>query len=139
VHEAFAEPVVFDPRPGLIAPKGPPPAIEEQPPDQRPEGAHVEWVPGYWSWDEDRGDFLWVSGIWRDLPPDRQWVPGYWNPVQGGYQWVSGFWSPVEQERLTYLPETPASIVAPEAAPGPAGMPFARSMARRSSVKLRHR
>jgi hypothetical protein len=119
VHEAFAEPVVFDPRPGLIAPKAPPAAIEEQPPDQRPEGTHVEWIPGYWSWDEDRNDFLWVSGIWRDLPPDRQWVPGYWNPVQGGYQWVSGFWSPVDQEQLTYLPETPASIDAGPNTPAP--------------------
>ena len=79
VHEAFAETVTFDPEPGIVVPKAPPAAIEELPPDQKPEGANVAWVPGYWGWDDERSDFLWVSGIWRDLPPGRQWVPGYWG------------------------------------------------------------
>ena len=38
----------------------------------------MAWIPGYWGWDDDRSDFLWVSGIWRNLPPGRQWMPGYW-------------------------------------------------------------
>ena len=79
VHEAFAETVTFDPEPGIVVPKAPPAAIEEVPPEQRPEGANVAWIPGYWGWDDERNDFLWVSGIWRALPPGRQWVPGYWG------------------------------------------------------------
>ena len=79
VHEAFAETVTFDPKPGIVATKAPPAAIEELPPDQKPEGANVAWIPGYWAWDDERNNFLWVSGIWRDLPPGRQWVPGYWG------------------------------------------------------------
>ena len=79
VHEAFAETVTFDPEPGIVVPKAPPAAIEEMPPEQRPEGANVAWIPGYWAWDDERTDFLWVSGIWRALPPGRQWVPGYWG------------------------------------------------------------
>jgi hypothetical protein len=79
VHEAFAETVSFDPEPGIVVPKAPPVAIEEVPPEQRLEGANVAWIPGYWAWDDERKDFLWVSGIWRDLPPGRQWVPGYWG------------------------------------------------------------
>ena len=84
VHEAFAETVTFDPEPGIVVPKSPPAAIEELPPDQKPEGANVAWIPGYWAWDDERNDFLWVSGIWRDLPPGRQWVPGYWGQSEKG-------------------------------------------------------
>src|SRR5581483_1636341 len=87
VHEAFAEPVVFDPQPRPIVPKAPPPPIDELPPDQKPEGDQVQWIPGYWSWDDERDDFIWISGLWRLPPPGRQWVPGYWNQVEGGYQW----------------------------------------------------
>ena len=79
VHEAFAETVTFDPEQGIVVPTAPPAAIEELPPDQKPEGANVAWIPGYWGWDDERSDFLWVSGIWRALPPGRQWVPGYWG------------------------------------------------------------
>ena len=60
------------------------------PPDQKPAGQNIQWIPGYWSWDVSRGDFIWISGIWREPPPNNQWVPGYWHQVDGGYQWVSG-------------------------------------------------
>src|SRR4051812_10323958 len=46
VHEAFAELVAYDPRPGIIVPKAPPQPIEELPPDQKPEGRNVHWIPG---------------------------------------------------------------------------------------------
>src|SRR6185503_9924505 len=57
VHEAFAETITFDPQPGIVAPKAPPTAIEEVPPLQRPEGKNVNWIPGYWGWDDERNDF----------------------------------------------------------------------------------
>jgi len=110
VHEAFAETVTFDPEPGLVAPKAPPAAIEEAPPDQRPEGANVAWIPGYWAWDDERTDFLWVSGIWRALPPGRQWVPGYWGRSAGGAQWTSGYWADAKASEVEYLPEPPATV-----------------------------
>ena len=112
VHEAFAEPIVFDPKPGFMAPKAPPELVEELPPDQKPVGANVAWVPGYWSWDEDRENFLWVSGFWRALPPGREWVPGYWAEVTGGWQWVSGFWANAGGDGTEYLPEPPQSLEA---------------------------
>ena len=90
VHEAFALPVVNDPKPGLTVAKQPPAPVEEAPPDQKPAGQNVQWISGYWSWDASRDDFLWVSGVWREPPPGRQWVPGYWHQVEGGYQWVAG-------------------------------------------------
>ena len=110
VHEAFAETVTFDPEPGIVVPKAPPAAIEEVPPEQRLEGANVAWIPGYWAWDDERKDFLWVSGIWRDLPPGRQWVPGYWGKAGQGYQWTSGYWADAKVSEVQYLPEPPATV-----------------------------
>jgi hypothetical protein len=118
VHEAFAEPVIYDPRPGPVVPKPPPAPVEELPPDQKPEGANVQWIPGYWSWDESRNDYVWVSGIWRDVPPGRNWVPGYWSQVQGGYQWTPGFWESSDQNQIEYLPPPPPSLdTGPNTAP----------------------
>jgi len=117
VHEAFAETVTFDPRPGIVIPKTPPAAIEEIPPEQRPQGANVAWIPGYWAWDDERTDFLWVSGIWRALPPGRQWVPGYWGRASEGAQWTSGYWAAGEASELEYLPEPPATVEAGPNAP----------------------
>ncbi len=119
VHEAFAEPIVFDPKPGVVVPKAPPEQVEELPPDQRPAGAHVAWVPGYWSWDEDRDNYLWVSGFWRALPPGREWVPGYWAEVTGGWQWVSGFWANAADDETVYLPQPPETIEAGPSTPQP--------------------
>ena len=108
IHEAFAEAVAFNPEPGIVAPKAPPALIEEIPPDQKPEG-NVQWIPGYWYWDDERNDHIWVSGIWRVPPPGRQWVPGYWTPVGRGYQWISGYWSGAKTREMAYLPQPPES------------------------------
>jgi hypothetical protein len=109
IHEAFAGPVVFNPKPGVIVPKAPPAPIEELPPDQKPEG-DVIWINGYWWWDEERNDFIWISGIWRDPPPGMTWMPGYWTEVEGGSQWVSGHWQAADQEEVEFLPEPPQSL-----------------------------
>ncbi|AGA25514.1 YXWGXW repeat-containing protein [Singulisphaera acidiphila] len=119
VHEAFAEPVVFDPQAGPLIPKEPPPQVEELPPDQQPEGTNVQWIPGYWSWDDERRDYLWVSGIWRDVPPGRQWVPGYWNQAQGGFQWIAGAWVSSEQTQVEYLAAPPQSLEVGPNGPAP--------------------
>ena len=110
VHEAFAGTVTFNPEPGIIVDQAPPALIEEVPPEQRLEGDNVEWIPGYWAWDEDQNDFLWISGIWRNLPPGREWVPGYWAEVEGRHQWTSGYWEDSETSEVTYLPEPPRSV-----------------------------
>ncbi len=99
VHEAYATPLEFNPQPGLVIKKEPPPAIEEVPPDQRPDGDNVVWIPGYFAWDEDRGDFLWISGVWRNIPPGQTWVAGYWNKTDDGYQWTPGFWTGAKKRK----------------------------------------
>src|SRR5690348_9322316 len=48
VHEAFAEAVSATPEASEIIPREPPQPIEEQPPETRPDGENVVWLPGYW-------------------------------------------------------------------------------------------
>ncbi len=110
VHEAFAASVSFDPEPGMFVKTAPPGLIEEVPPDQRPEGDNVAWIPGYWGWDDEQSDFIWISGVWRNLPPGRQWVPGYWGEEGSQWQWTSGYWADEEAEEVTYVSKPPRSI-----------------------------
>ena len=109
IHEAFAETVAFDPEPGIVAPKAPPVVIKEIPPEQKPEG-DIQWIPGYWAWDDERDDFIWVSGFWRVPPPGRQWIPGYWASVGQEFQWISGYWANAKVNVAEYLPEPPESV-----------------------------
>ena len=120
VHEAFAEASMSGALAGVVIAKSPYDPIRELPPDQRPAGDNVAWIPGYWGWDDDRTDFIWVSGVWRDIPPGRQWVPGYWAPVNGGSQWISGFWGDAAQTEVTYLPAPPEPLEAGPSSPMPA-------------------
>ncbi len=69
--------------------------------------------------DDDRDDFIWVSGIWRSLPPDRQWIPGYWAQSGKGGQWTSGYWADANSDEIEYLPEPPATVEAGPNAPAP--------------------
>jgi hypothetical protein len=108
VHEAFAEPVDLQVQAGLVAPSRPPAVIEEIPPAERPQGDRFVWVPGYWSWDGDRNNYIWVGACWRVAPPKMYWVPGYWSQVTGGWEWVSGFWAPAGVQEIEYLPAPPA-------------------------------
>ena len=136
VHEAYAQPSDTRPLPSVIVPKQPPRLLDELPPDQKPEGDNVQWIPGYWSWDEDSKDFLWVSGFWRVPPPNRQWMPGSWQPVDGGYQWTPGFWAASDLQAVDYLPPPPPSVDTGASTPAPmttvCTRPVAGSTARRS-------
>ena len=124
VHEAFAT-LTAEPQPTTAVPKKPPKAIQEMPPDEKPEGNSI-WIGGYWAWDDDRSDFLWVSGIWRTPPPGKQWVAGYWRDQDDGAQWVPGFWQPIPAKEdtpqdVTYYPKPPdqPAVAAPGTPPSP--------------------
>jgi hypothetical protein len=108
VHEAFAEPVVLQLQTGLIAPQQPPPNIEEVPPAEKPQGSQFVWIPGYWSWDADRSNYIWVSACWRAAPPRMSWVPGYWAQASGGWEWIAGYWATAGAKEIVYLPAPPA-------------------------------
>ena len=110
LHEAFAAPHQSNPESSPVIATAPPALIEEVPPEYKPEGNNVQWIPGYWAWDETQQDYIWISGVWRDVPPQRRWVPGYWDQTNTGYRWVAGLWAEENQQQLGYLPEPPASI-----------------------------
>jgi WXXGXW repeat (2 copies) len=119
IHEAFATPVNTMPTAGPVIPRQPPEPLEEVPPDQKPEGDNVTWTPGYWSWDDERSDFIWVSGFWRAPPPGRVWVPGRWQAAGGGSQWVPGFWADAQQSTVQYLPPPPEPVDVGPSVPAP--------------------
>lgn len=119
IHEAFGQPIHREPKRGPVVGKAPPAALEELPPDQKPDGEDVLWIPGYWHYDDQRGDFIWISGFWRRIPPGRTWVPGYWQEVTGGHRWVSGYWAPEGRTEVEYLPRPPASVEAGPSTPAP--------------------
>jgi hypothetical protein len=122
VHEAFATPTT-EPVPTKPVAKEPPKPLDEMPPAEKPEG-NVTWIAGYWAWDDDKNDYLWVSGTWRVAPPSKKWVAGYWKEDSGQWRWVPGFWAAAEAQQaaaqqataqqITYLPAPPAP---PETAP----------------------
>jgi hypothetical protein len=109
VHEAFASPTTEPKATPQIA-KKPPAPLEEMPPEEKPDG-DVVWIGGYFGWDDDRADYLWVSGCWRVKPAGKEWVPGYWREVGANWQWVSGFWTNSQEAKaapITYYPDPPA-------------------------------
>jgi WXXGXW repeat (2 copies) len=119
VHEAYAEPPDARPEPTPLITKEPPAAVDEVPPDQRPEGGDDVWIPGYWAYDDDAGNFEWVSGVWRVPPPGRQWVPGSWQEVEGGWHWIPGYWAEAGQDEAEYLPAPPPSLDNGASSPAP--------------------
>ncbi len=116
IHEAFITDVRAD---IAIEPieQAPPAPIRELTPAQT--DPDTIWIPGYWEWDGERNDFVWVSGIWRQPPPNHLWIPGQWQEVeQNQWVWIKGFWSDVPLNQLTYLsvpPPDPMDEEAPEA------------------------
>jgi hypothetical protein len=93
--------------------------VPEEPPDLRPEGDNAQWIPGYWAWDADQNQFLWVSGVWRNAPPGQTYVAGYWVQEGDGWRWVSGFWTDGSRGELSYDPQPPASLEVGPSLPAP--------------------
>jgi hypothetical protein len=108
IHEGYAEQFDTAPSVGVIVDRAPPAPIPEIPPEIRPDDQQVEWLPGYWFWDDDRDDYIWISGSWRAIPPGVTWIPGYWAELPDGrHQWIGGTWVASEQDQLDYIAESP--------------------------------
>jgi hypothetical protein len=121
VHEAYAQPFAMDPTPTPPVPQAPPTPVAETPPDNKPDGPGVQWVSGYWSWDDERRDFTWVSGFWRAPPPGREWHAGQWVQDGNGYRWVHGYWDAADPGRAaqTLTQPPPDSLEQGASSPAP--------------------
>ena len=54
---------------------------------------NMMWMPGYWAYDQDQGDYYWVPGAWVAAPYDGAlWTPPYWGWLGGHYRFHSGYW-----------------------------------------------
>src|SRR5215467_4288286 len=72
-----------------------PPALPvyEQPPC--PAEGYI-WVPGYWAYDYDFGDYYWVPGTWVLAPePGYLWTPPYWAWNGVAFVFYEGYWGPL--------------------------------------------
>jgi hypothetical protein len=74
------------------APKEPPAAIVERPAGARP-ARNAQWVPGYWDWDPDQHEYVWVGGSWQVPPAGSFWVNTRWVRDAAGWYRAPGFWS----------------------------------------------
>ncbi len=104
VHEALlslSEIAPLDVK-SIVVSSSPPPPVREQAPQARdaiasevPQfvGNDVQWISGYWAWLDDSERFVWVSGLYRDVPPGRRWMPGAWGKSEDSYRWTSGYWA----------------------------------------------
>jgi len=114
LHEAFLPPFAVVDR--QDSPKSPPTPKVESPTDDRPSPRAV-WVPGYWDWESERGDYEWLPGGWVVPPRNRFWVEGRWMRDADGWYRVPGSWS----ERQAGGPQTtPPMVPALALAPAPA-------------------
>ena len=83
----------------------PPPVLEDRP--AIPDPADV-WVPGYWWWSTPFHRYVWVTGAWRNPPPDQVWTPGEWVSASADrYVWVPGFWATAGTPRPTAIELAP--------------------------------
>jgi hypothetical protein len=66
-----------------------------------------KWIPGYWRWDPEKGEFTWSSGIWREPPPEREWNEGTWEERDGAWQWSPGYWGEDEMDDVALMSQGP--------------------------------
>lgn len=121
IHEAFVTPssgrLLLD-------------SIAEQPPEDiaeripRQNDMQSEWVSGYWHWDFDLHDFVWVSGVWRRPPPGHQWIIGFWKSFEEEWVWIPGYWSKTAPENADYIGVAPPDPIDENMGPPPSGNYF---------------
>lgn len=104
LHEAFATPISINLLLDAIELE-PPQSINERIPKQL--DIQAEWISGYWQWDFNANDFVWVSGVWRRPPPGHQWVSGLWKKYGSEWVRVPGYWSKVPEQSADFISVPP--------------------------------
>ncbi len=109
LHEAFGQFHDRSRQLQMMASYEPPPPLDEQKPSREPGGKNRRWLSGYWAWHDLLADFVWVSGMYREVPPGRKWQAGFWTEVDGNFIRIPGFWAQTGDSPSNYLPTPPAS------------------------------
>ena len=115
-----------------MVPKQPPDPIQELPPDQKPSGQNIQWIPGYWAWDMTPQRLpVGQRRLARAAAGHASGSPATGTPWTGAFQWVSGSWMPAStgpaqgtaqpspQSQATYMPPPPRSLEAGPNSPQP--------------------
>jgi hypothetical protein len=120
LNEAVVGAAPVDPE--YHATAAPPELIVEDPP-AKPNDTDV-WIPGYWWWSGPLNRYVWITGAWRNPPPNVTWSPGSWvATVPGQWAWSPGFWAPrgfVREEAIIDLAPPPLRVEVMSARPDPA-------------------
>jgi hypothetical protein len=84
-------------------------AVSEQPPQNIIEKVPSQndpltaWIPGYWEWDPDMRNYLWIGGVWRRPPPGHSWVPSFWLKIDDSWIRLRGFWKNERMENIHFI------------------------------------
>jgi hypothetical protein len=82
----------------------PPPGVLNEQVPAAPDPDHF-WVRGYWSYNDQKGDYAWKPGYWETFDPKWVLVPSYyvWRPE--GYALIEPYWDwPLEYRGSPYAP-----------------------------------
>ncbi len=108
--EAFATPLEVNPQPGPVIKKEPPPAIEEMPPDQKPDGDNVVWIPGYFSWKTIGKISFGLVACGAMCRPTKRGSPAIGAKCPRAISGRPGFWTSAKKAEVNYLPAPPQSL-----------------------------
>lgn len=117
VNEAFITPIGGDNLIFNAISAKPPEPIDERIPLQT--DSQAEWIPGYWAWQNELHDFIWVSGTWRRPPQDHLWISGFWKEYPDGWVWIHGFWNRVPENKINYIGIAPPDVLDENSPPPP--------------------
>lgn len=121
VHEAYVTPVSAE----LLLD-----AVEFEPPEPLNEripkqlDIQAEWISGYWKWDLNANDFVWVSGVWRRPPPGHQWIAGFWKKYDQEWVRIPGYWSRIPEQNVDFISMPPPDSIDENMAPPPSSNYF---------------
>lgn len=99
----------YGPLPQKAVEKTPPKPIFEDIPFQLE--TYSVWIHGYWAWNEQKNDYIWITGTWRKPPPEHHWIHGFWKKFEQGWVWISGFWSKPYFDSITFIENSPPEYV----------------------------
>jgi hypothetical protein len=74
-----------------MAPRVPPPPLDERVRHVSPDPPNIIWRPGHWEYEKDQ--FVWYEGYFMTRPnPTAVWSSDRWEYRNFGWVFVPGYW-----------------------------------------------